>query len=120
MVSFAIGLLLTAVLLQVLAAVVPGLEFDSLGATLAAALVIAVVGWGTGMLYLAAALQLPGWAFVIIEIGINMISLLFASAVVPGMQLSGAAVVITGVMLTVLDHAIPILVSLAQQGARGA
>ncbi|HYN08914.1 MAG TPA: phage holin family protein [Vicinamibacterales bacterium] len=118
--SFAIGLLLTAMLLQVLAAVVPGLEFDSLVATLGAALVISMVGWGTGLLYMAAASPLPGWAFVIIEIGINVLALLFASAVVSGMHVTGGAAVMTGVMLTILDHAIPILMTMARQGARGA
>jgi uncharacterized membrane protein YvlD (DUF360 family) len=120
MVSFAVGLLLTAVLLQVLAAVVPGLEFESLTATIGAAVVMSVVGWGTGMLFLAAAFQLPPWALVIIEIGINMLALMFASAVVSGMHVTGGAAVITGVMLTILDHAIPVLMTMAQRGVRGA
>jgi uncharacterized membrane protein YvlD (DUF360 family) len=113
MVSFAIGLLLTAVLLQVLAAVVPGLEFDTLAATMGAALVMSMVGWGTGLLYMAAAVQL------IIDVDINLLALMFASAVVSGMHVTGGAAVITAVMLTILEHAIPVLMTLDMKGMKG-
>ena len=112
MVTLAIGLIISAILLQLVAAVVPGLEFDGVGAVLAAAVVMTLVAFFTGAAFLSLALQFPIWAFVIIEIVVNTLSLLFASAVVSGMRITGGAAVITGVVLTVVDRAIPILVSL--------
>ncbi len=113
MLSFVIGLMVSVLVLQLVATIIPGLEFETIGATFAAAVVMSIVGWGTGMVYMTLGLPIPMWGFVIIEIVLNTVALLFASAIVSGMRLSGfGAAIIAGVALTVVDHAIPAAMTL--------
>ena len=103
--------LLSAVALLVVANIVPGIEVDSFGSALAAAVVIGLVSATLG--FFLKLLLLP---FIIITLGviyfvINGMMLMLASALVPGFRVRGLLAATGGsIVLTIVDYLLSRLV----------
>jgi putative membrane protein len=103
--------LLSAVALLVVANIVPGVEVDSFGSALAAAVVIGLVSATLG--FFLKLLLLP---FIIITLGviyfvINGMMLMLASALVPGFRVRGLLAATGGsIVLTIVDYLLSQLV----------
>ena len=103
--------LLSAVALLIVANIVPGIEVDSFGSALAAAVVIGLVSATLG--FFLKLLLLP---FIIITLGIiyfliNGMMLMLASALVPGFRVRGLMAATGGsIVLTIVDYLLSRLV----------
>jgi putative membrane protein len=103
--------LLSAIALLVVANIVPGIEVDSFGSALAAAVVIGLVSATLGIF-----LKLLLLPFIIISLGvvyflINGIMLMVASALVPGFRVHGILAATGGsILLTIVDYLLSRLV----------
>jgi putative membrane protein len=103
--------LLSAIALLIVANIVPGIEVDSFGSALAAAVVIGLVSATLG--FFLKLLLLP---FIIITLGviyfvINGMMLMLASALVPGFRVRGLLAATGGsVVLTIVDYLLSRLV----------
>jgi putative membrane protein len=97
--------LISAVALLIVANVVPGIEVDSFGSALIAAVVIGLVSATLGIL-----LKLMLLPFIILTLGlvyflINGLMLMLASSLVPGFRVSGwVAATIGSIALTIVDY----------------
>jgi len=97
--------LLSGVALFIVAKVLPGIEVDSLGAALIAALVIGLVSATVG--FILKILLLP---FIIITLGIvyflvNGLMLKLASGFVPGFRVNGCLPAVVGsILLSAVDY----------------
>jgi putative membrane protein len=97
--------LLSAVALLIVANIVPGIEVDSFGSALAAAVVIGLVSATLG--FFLKLLLLP---FIVITLGviyfvINGMMLMLASALVPGFRVRGLLAATSGaIVLTIVDY----------------
>jgi putative membrane protein len=96
---------LSGVALFVVARILPGIQVDSFGAALIAALVIGLVSATVGVILKI--LLLP---FIIITLGIvyfviNGLMLKLASAIVPGFRVNGCLTAVLGaILLTIVDY----------------
>ena len=103
--------LLSAVSLLIVANIVPGIEVESFGSALGAAVVIGLVGATLGIL-----LKLILLPFIIVTLGvvyflINGMMLMLASAIVPGFRVRGLmAATIGSILLTIVDYVLNQLV----------
>jgi putative membrane protein len=103
--------LLSAIALLIVANIVPGIEVDSFGSALAAAVVIGLVSATLG--FFLKLLLLP---FIIITLGviyfvINGMMLMLASALVPGFRVRGLLAATGGsIVLTIVDYLLSQLV----------
>ena len=103
--------LLSAVALLVVANIVPGIEVDSFGSALAAAVVIGLVSATLG--FFLKLLLLP---FIVITLGviyfvINGMMLMLASSLVPGFRVRGLLAATGGaIVLTIVDYLLSKLV----------
>jgi putative membrane protein len=103
--------LLSAIALLIVANIVPGIEVDSFGSALAAAIVIGLVSATLG--FFLKLLLLP---FIIITLGviyfvINGMMLMLASALVPGFRVRGLLAATGGsIVLTIVDYLLSRLV----------
>jgi len=103
--------LLSAIALLIVANIVPGIEVDSFGSALAAAVVIGLVSATLG--FFLKLLLLP---FIIITLGviyfvINGMMLMLASALVPGFRVRGLLAATGGsIVLTIVDYLLSRLV----------
>ena len=103
--------LLSAVALLIVANIVPGIEVDSFGSALAAAVVIGLVSATLG--FFLKLLLLP---FIVITLGviyfvINGMMLMLASALVPGFRVNGLLAATGGsIVLTIVDYLLSRLV----------
>ena len=103
--------LLSALALLIVANIVPGIEVDSFGSALAAAVVIGLVSATLG--FFLKLLLLP---FIIITLGliyflINGMMLMLASALVPGFRVRGLMAATGGsIVLTIVDYLLSRLV----------
>ena len=103
--------LLSALALLIVANIVPGIEVDSFGSALAAAVVIGLVSATLG--FFLKLLLLP---FIIITLGviyfvINGMMLMLASALVPGFRVRGLLAATGGsIVLTIVDYLLSRLV----------
>jgi putative membrane protein len=103
--------LLSAIALLIVANIVPGIEVDSFGSALAAAVVIGLVSATLG--FFLKLLLLP---FIIITLGviyfvINGMMLMLASALVPGFRVNGLLAATGGsIVLTIVDYLLSRLV----------
>ena len=97
--------LLSAVALIVVANIVPGIQVDSFGAAMIAAVVIGLVSATLGIV-----LKLLLLPFIILTLGIvyfliNGMMLMLASALVPGFRVRGwMAATIGSIVLTIVDY----------------
>ena len=97
--------LLSGVALFIVAKILPGIEVDSLGAALLAALVIGLVSATVG--FILKILLLP---FIIITLGIvyflvNGLMLKLASEFVPGFRVNGCLPAVVGsILLSIVDY----------------
>ena len=97
--------LLSAIALLIVANIVPGIEVDSFGSALAAAVVIGLVSATLG--FFLKLLLLP---FIIVTLGviyfiINGMMLMLASALVPGFRVRGLMAATGGsIVLTIVDY----------------
>jgi putative membrane protein len=97
--------LLSAVALLIVANIVPGIEVESFGSALIAAVVIGLVSATLG--FLLKLLLLP---FIILTLGIvyfliNGMMLMLASALVPGFRVNGLwAATLGSIVLTIVDY----------------
>jgi putative membrane protein len=97
--------LLSAVALLIVANIVPGIEVDSFGSALLAAVVIGLVSATLGIV-----LKLMLLPFIIVTLGvvyflINGMMLMVASALVPGFRVQGLiAATLGSVLLTIVDY----------------
>lgn len=97
--------LLSAVSLLIVANIVPGIEVESFGSALVAAVVIGLVGATVGLL-----LKLMLLPFIIVTLGIvyfliNGMMLMLASSIVPGFHVRGLmAATIGSILLTIVDY----------------
>ncbi len=97
--------LLSAVALLIVANVIPGIEVESFGSALVAAIVIGLVGATVG--FFLKLLLLP---FIILTLGIvyfliNGMMLMLASALVPGFRVRGLLAATFGsIVLTLVDY----------------
>jgi putative membrane protein len=97
--------ILSAVALIIVANILPGIQVESFGSALIAALVIGVVSATVGLILKI--LLLP---FIILTLGIvyfiiNGLMLELASALVPGFRVSGIMTAIVGaILLTLVDY----------------
>ena len=97
--------LLSGVALFIVAKILPGIEVDSLGAALMAALVIGLVSATVG--FILKILLLP---FIIITLGIvyflvNGLMLKLASEFVPGFRVNGCLPAVVGsILLSIVDY----------------
>ena len=105
--------LLSGTALFIVAYIVPGIQVDSFGAALIAALVIGLVSATVGVILKI--LLLP---FIIVTLGIvyfliNGLMLKLASAVVPGFRVRGFFPAVVGsILITIVDYALYRLVGL--------
>ena len=103
--------LLSAIALLIVANIVPGIEVDSFGSALAAAVVIGLVSATLG--FFLKLLLLP---FIIVTLGIiyfviNGMMLMLASALVPGFRVRGLLAATGGsIVLTIVDYLLSRLV----------
>lgn len=103
--------LLSAVALLIVANIVPGIEVDSFGSALVAAVVIGLVSATLG--FFLKLLLLP---FIIVTLGviyfvINGMMLMLASALVPGFRVRGLLAATGGsIVLTIVDYLLSRLV----------
>ena len=103
--------LLSAVALLIVANIVPGIEVDSFGSALAAAVVIGLVSATLGFF-----LKLVLLPFIVITLGvvyfvINGMMLMLASALVPGFRVRGLMAATGGsIVLTIVDYLLSQLV----------
>ena len=103
--------LLSAIALLIVANIVPGIEVDSFGSALAAAVVIGLVSATLGIF-----LKLILLPFIIITLGIvyfliNGVMLMVASALVPGFRVNGLMAATGGsIVLTIVDYLLSRLV----------
>jgi len=111
--SWLIHWLLTGVALLIVAKILPGIEVDSFGAALIAALVIGLAGATVGLL-----LKIVLLPFIIVTLGvvyflINGLMLKLASQFVPGFRVNGCMPAVIGsILLTIVDYVLTRLVSL--------
>ncbi len=103
--------LLSAVALLIVANIVPGIEVESFGSALIAAVVIGVVSATLGFL-----LKLMLLPFIVLTLGIvyfliNGMMLMLASALVPGFRVRGLLAATGGsIVLTLVDYVLSRLV----------
>jgi putative membrane protein len=103
--------ILSGLALFIVAQVLPGIQVDSFGAALIAALVIGVVSATVGLILKI--LLLP---FIVLTLGIvyfliNGLMLKLASAVVKGFHVNGGLPAVLGsILLTIVDYALNLLV----------
>jgi putative membrane protein len=103
--SWILHWILSGVALFLVAHILPGIEVDSLGAALIAALVIGLVSATVGVILKI--LLLP---FIILTLGIvyfliNGLMLKLASAMVPGFRVVGCLPAVLGsILLTIVDY----------------
>jgi putative membrane protein len=96
---------LSGIALLIVAQVLPGIEVDSLGAALIAALVIGLVSATVGFV-----LKIVLLPFIILSLGIvyfliNGLMLKLASALVPGFRVVGCLPAVLGsILLTIVDY----------------
>ena len=99
--------LLSGVALLIVAWIVPGIEVDSFGAALIAALAIGLAGATVGLI-----LKLILLPFIILTLGvvyflINGLMLKLASEFVPGFRVNGCLPAVVGsILLTIVDYAL--------------
>jgi putative membrane protein len=99
--------LLSGAALLIVARVVPGIQVDSFGAALIAALVIGVVGATVGLI-----LKLILLPFIILTLGvvyflINGLLLKLVSEFVPGFRIRGCLPAVLGsILLSIVDYAL--------------
>jgi len=97
--------LLSAVALLIVAAIVPGIEVESFGAALAAAVVIGIASATLGIF-----LKIVLLPFIVITLGIvyfliNGLMLKVAAAIVPGFRVKGCmAATVGSILLTIVDY----------------
>ena len=97
--------LLSGVSLLIVAGIVPGIQVDSFGSALIAALVVGLVGATVGLI-----LKIVLLPFIILTLGlvyflINGLTLKLASAVVPGFRVNGCLPAVLGaLLLSVVDY----------------
>jgi putative membrane protein len=105
--------LLSGVALLIVANILPGIEVESFGSALIAALVIGFVSATVGLL-----LKIMLLPFIILTLGlvyllINGMMLMLASALVPGFRVSGFLTAVMGsILLTIVDYALQTLTRL--------
>jgi putative membrane protein len=110
--SWLIHWLLTGVALLIVAQILPGIEVDSFGAALIAALVIGLAGATVGLI-----LKIVLLPFIIVTLGIvyfliNGLMLKLASQFVPGFRVNGCMPAVIGsILLTIVDYVLTRLVS---------
>jgi putative membrane protein len=103
--GFLIHWLLSAIALLIVANILPGIQVDSFGAALIAALVIGLVSATVG--FFLKIILLP---FIVLSLGIvyfliNGLMLELASAIVPGFRVSGILTAVFGsILLTLVDY----------------
>lgn len=96
--------LLSGVALLIVANVLPGIQVDSFGSALIAALVIGLVSATVGLI-----LKIILLPFILLSLGIvyfliNGLMLKFASEVVPGFRVNGCLTAVVGsILLTLVD-----------------
>jgi putative membrane protein len=99
--------LLSGVGLLIVANVLPGIQVESFGSALIAALVIGLVSATVGL-----ALKIILLPFILLSLGIvyfliNGLMLKLASELVPGFRVDGCLTAVTGsILLTVIDYAL--------------
>jgi putative membrane protein len=99
--------LLSGVVLLIVANVLPGIQVESFGSALIAALVIGLVSATVGL-----ALKIILLPFILLSLGIvyfliNGLMLKLASELVPGFRVDGCLTAVTGsILLTVIDYAL--------------
>jgi putative membrane protein len=107
MIHWLIHWLLSGAALLIVAWIVPGIQVDSFGAALIAALVIGIVGATVGLI-----LKLILLPFIILTLGvvyllINGLLLKLASEFVPGFRVSGCLPAVLGsILLSIVDYAL--------------
>ncbi len=105
--------LLSGVALLIVAQLLPGIEVESFGAALIAALVIGLVGATVGLI-----LKIVLLPFIILTLGIvyfliNGFMLKLASEMVPGFRVNGCLPAVIGsILLTVVDYVLDRLAGL--------
>jgi putative membrane protein len=99
-----IHLLMSGVGLLIVANILPGIEVESFGAALIAAIVIGLVSATVGLL-----LKIMLLPFILLTLGlvyflINGLMLMLASAMVPGFRVAGFMTAVLGsILLTIVD-----------------
>src|SRR3984885_8120281 len=102
--------ILSAVALLIVAHILPGIQVESFGAALIAAIVIGLVSATVGLL-----LKIILLPFIVLSLGIvyfiiNGLMLMLASAFVPGFRVSGFLTAILGsILLTLVDYLLNVL-----------
>jgi uncharacterized membrane protein YvlD (DUF360 family) len=103
MINFLAGLILAAVLLRIVAAIVPGLDVDDMTAAFQAAVLIAIV---QNLSLMIATAALPGsseWVSLVFSCIATAISLAIAALVLRGVRIEGPlGVVLAGMLLPLL------------------
>lgn len=109
-------MLVTAFVLRVLVALTPDIEIDGLGTALLVALLVVAVGYGTGLAR-SVMPALSFWLAIVYSCVSNILAVVIAAAVLPGVRARGpASLVSLGVLLTFLNVAL----AYGWQAARGA
>lgn len=99
--------ILSGAALFIVAQILPGIQVDSFGAALIAALVIGLVSATVGLI-----LKIILLPFIILTLGIvyfliNGLMLKLASAMVPGFRVNGCLPAVVGsILLTIVDYAL--------------
>ena len=96
---------LSAVALLIVAAIVPGIQVDGLGAALIAALVIGLVSATVGLVLKIILLPFIVLTLGVVYLSVNGLMLKLASALVPGFRVIGCLPAVLGsILLTVVDY----------------
>ena len=109
--SWIVHWLMSGVALLIVANILPGIEVESFGSAIIAALVIGFVSATAGLI-----LKIMLLPFIILSLGlvyliINGLMLLLASALVPGFRVSGLMTAVIGsILLSLVDYALHSLV----------
>jgi putative membrane protein len=99
-----IHLLMSGVGLLVVANILPGIEVESFGSALIAALVIGLVSATVGLILKIMLLPLIFLSLGLVYFLINGLMLMLASAMVPGFRVSGLMTAVLGsILLTIVD-----------------
>jgi uncharacterized membrane protein YvlD (DUF360 family) len=124
-VGIVLGVITSAILLKVVASILPNMEIEDWSAAIGLAFVMSLVAMVIGLVFgplLGVSLGAALW-FVPLIVGFiaNVVILAIAATLVPGVEVRGAGTaVLAALLLTALRWGVDVAFRLAREGARAA
>lgn len=112
--GLALGIVVTAFVLQVISAFVPSFEIEDWAAAFWGALILGAIEWGAMFVWQQVAPATPAvpWQFYALLYAINTLALAFASVLVGGLHVGGpTSLLASGALLTAANFGVQVAVS---------